>query len=168
MKLTYRIIIPLVLIVTILFTTLLLFFINSEKKIMKEAQERNFTKIIEQFEKDKQIRLQEEKKSLEFITKTISRVSSKYLYDFDIESIGRTLKNFLEVSNIKAIEVYEKGSSDVFYALYKEGKSIKRDYKNANTLKKSLKSIMQDIYWEENNLNLGFVVVYYDDKEIIT
>ncbi|WP_129082868.1 ATP-binding protein [Halarcobacter anaerophilus] len=168
MKLTYRIIIPLVLIVTILFTILLLFFINSEKKIMKEAQERNFTKIIEQFEKDKQIRLQEEKKSLEFITKTISRVSSKYLYDFDIESIGRTLKNFLEVANIKAIEVYEKGSSDIFYALYKEGKSIKRDFKNANTLKKSLKSIMQDIYWEENNLNLGFVVVYYDDKEIIS
>lgn len=91
MKLTYRIIIPLVFIVSVLFSVLLILFLNSEKRIMKEAQERNSSKIIEQFEQDKLSRLREEKKNLEFITKTISRVSSKYVYDFDIESIDHIL-----------------------------------------------------------------------------
>lgn len=167
MKLAYRIIIPLVLIVIVLFTALLLFFISSEKTIMKEAQERNSQKIIEQFEEDKQNRLIDEKENLAFITKTISRVSSKYVYDYDLESIGQILKNFLEVSNIKAIEIYEKDLGNIFYALYQNGNNLETDIEKANFNKKEFKSIMQNINWDADNLNLGFVVVYYDDSEII-
>ncbi|WP_320036055.1 ATP-binding protein [Halarcobacter sp.] len=167
MKLAYRIIIPLVLIVTILFTALLYFFISSEKTIMKEAQVRNSQKIIEQFENDKENRLEEEKNNLNFIAKTISRVSSKYVYDYDIESIGQTLKNFLEVSNIKAIEIFEKDSNSVFYALYKNGKDLETDIKKANFNKSDFKTIKQKIFWEADNLDLGFVEVYYDDSVII-
>lgn len=166
MKLTYRIIIPLVFIVSVLFSVLLILFLNSEKRIMKEAQERNSSKIIEQFEQDKLSRLREEKKNLEFITKTISRVSSKYVYDFDIESIDHIIKNFLEVPNIKAVEIFEKGSADTFYSIYKQNSEFKSKIENITAYKEGLKSIMQNILWEDN-LNIGFVIVYYDDGEII-
>ena len=159
MKLTYKIIIPLILIVALLFSLLMLFFLDSEKKIIKDAQVRNSKKIIEQFEKDKNDRLEYEKQNIEFLAKIISRISAQYVYDFDIENISLSLKEFLEVKNIKAIEVYEKSNNEVFSALYKD--------KNKN-IKDKYKFIEKDIIWGNSSMILGFVKVYYDDTLIIS
>ncbi|MFA9373229.1 MAG: ATP-binding protein [Poseidonibacter sp.] len=159
MKLTNKIIIPLVFIVTLLFSLLMIFFLNSEKKIIKDAQVRNSKKIIEQFEKDKNDRLEYEKQNIEFLAKMISRISAQYVYDFDIENISLSLEEFLEVENIKAIEVFEKSNNEVFSALYKD--------KNKN-LKDKYKFIEKDIIWGNSSMILGFVKVYYDDTLIIS
>lgn len=159
MKLTNKIIIPLVFIVTLLFSLLMIFFLNSEKKIIEDAQVRNSKKIIEQFEKDKNDRLEYEKQNIEFLAKMISKISAQYVYDFDIENISLSLEEFLTVNNIKAIEVFEKSNNEIFSALYKdENKNLDNKYK----------FIKKDIIWGNSLMVLGFVKVYYDDTIIIS
>jgi len=167
MKLSYKIIIPLAITVLVLFTALILFFLHSEKTIMKEAQTRNSEKIIEQFENDKKNRLLEEEQNIKFLAKMVAKVSSKYVYDFDMESIDKTLKDFLAVKNIYAIEVYEKGSKEVFSLVYKDNNKIYTKEDNNYNYKQQYVPIKEKIFWDEEQLELGYVVLYYDNKQII-
>ncbi len=152
MKLAYKIVLPLVLLITVLILVVTNKSFNSQEMMIEKAQAERYEKIHDQFEKNRDNILATQKKEIAFIAELASEISVNYLYDFDFDALRKPLSKLLSHDGIKAIMVIEAS---------KENPVLK-----VGVFDKGYKKIARDVIWKESSLRLGHVEVYYDNSAI--
>lgn len=152
MKLAYKLVLPLVVLVTILILLVTTRAFNSQEMMIEKAQKERYKIIHDQFEKNRDSILETQKKEIAYIAELASEISVNYLYDFDFEALNKPLLKLLHHDGIEAIIVIENSKNEAIVTLGK--------------VQKNYEKIVRDVIWKESSLRIGQVEVYYDNTAI--
>lgn len=151
MKVSYKIALPLVVVITFMIWFVTDRFNTSQANIVKQSQEKSALEITKQFEKNKINTIEELKKNVKVTSDMIVEISVDDVWNFTFENLKQPLTKYLELDYIKGIEIYEDIESDPNIVVGK----IKKDFKKIE------KKIMRS-----NGETIGYARIYYDDNYI--
>lgn len=168
MKLFYKIIIPIAISFIFFFAILLTYIIHLEEEVITKFQNSVRTVSNNEFENKKSEILQMENDYLEFISFLASKISFKYLYNYDYESIIKPLSKFVTLKSIEAISIYDSSNNNSFITLIQEDdKAYKVDKlpEFFDSYTKFTKT-MSELNDNGENEIYGYVTIYYNDFSV--
>ena len=168
MKLFYKIIIPIAISFIFFFAILLTYIIHLEEEVITKFQNSVRTISINEFENKKSEILKMENDYLDFISFLASKISFKYLYNYDDENIIKPLSKFVALKSIEAISIYDSLNENSFITLIKEDdKAYKVDKlpEFFDSYAKFTKTISE---LDDNGKNeiYGYITIYYNDFSV--
>ena len=136
--------------------------INKIRETNKEFNNKSISKRLENS-------LEINKEQMQYIIKMISKNSSQFLLNYDIEALQESLSFDIKPKLIKAIEIYDSYVDEVFLIAYKKNKNIlfdktlPKEYKNYS----KIKIIIYENSVDKKSPKIGTVTLYYDENIII-
>lgn len=107
------------------------------------------------------------RKNIRFNTETLSRITAKYLYDFDTEELKAVLPSYMHYAEIMAIGVYNENNEPVtgIWKTPDPKPAVKQSIKLPGHFNKhDPLSLLSDSII--NNKKVGYVQIWYSDKEL--
>ena len=165
MKLFFKITIPIGISFILFFSLLLNYIIVLEEKTISEFQNSVRTISQNEFENRKVKMLNMEEDYLDFISHLASKISFKYLYNYNQETIIKPLSEFVELKSIEAISIFDASNNENFITLIKDDNGahvIDKLPDFFDTYKKFNKPIFE-INEKGETETYGHITIYYND-----
>ncbi len=163
-KLVYKFMLPVILILILGFYVLTSITVSSQEKIVVFLQNSSEVLASKQIESEKKSKLETQNKFLDFSANSVAILSGDFLLNFDVDGLESSLKKYFDIEEIQSVSVFDSAENKYFIALHREnGKIVKSDtLANKDT---SYKFIQKDMV--SNGEKLGYIKLYYDNSNII-
>ena len=164
MKLVYKFLLPIIMILIGGFYFLLDKTVVSSNAIVDFLQQNSKELLLNQLLVREKLQLGMQNRFLKFSTKSISTLSSNFVVNYDDEGLSNELKSYFDIKAIKTIAVYDNMSNSYFIIVSKvKDKFVSKQI--LPSIVKKYKFIKQDMVFK--NKSIGFVTVYFDDSAIL-
>ena len=169
MKLVYKLLLPLIVIIVVSFTILAMEFIKSEKNLVNDFGQQSKKEIISLLNNQQKDILASEEQYIMFISDMISKIAVTYVYNMEKEQSKVPLSQFLKLQNIQAILVYDKEDGNNFISLYKNNDNKIEYSKKIPKKFNKLKIYKSKMYYidNDNKIDFGYINLYYDSSIIV-
>ena len=143
-------------------------FVQNDKELIADIREYNLNSAMKALDLRLETSLRDNQAKMEDITSMISKNSSLFLLNFDVDGLKESLIFDMEVEGVKAIKVWDGNMNFQFLLAYKQdgviffGEYLPREFDDFTQLKKQISSSEQG---EEQEL--GELTLYYDESLIV-
>jgi two-component system, chemotaxis family, sensor kinase CheA len=151
MKVSYKITLPLVLVITLMIWFVTQRFNSTQAKIVQESQEKSALEITKQFEKNKMKTLYDLEKNVKVTSDMIVEISVDDVWNFTFDNLKQPLTKYLELEYIKGIEIYEDINTKPSIVV--------------GVISKEFKVNQKEIL-RNNKEPIGYAKIYYDNRYI--
>jgi len=143
-------------------------FIQNDKALIAEIREYNLNSAMKALDSRLEISLRNNQGQMQEITNMISKNSSLFLLNFDVDGLKDSLLFDMKRDGIQAIKVWDTAMNGLFLLAFKEdnniifGEKLPDLFSDFTQLKKNIKDQEHD-----DAQNLGELTLYYDESLII-
>jgi len=159
----FKVAVTIILLQTVVLFAVAVLIQSYQLSLIERLNKQQLSFITNFIEKEKIKQSQEAVRNINNIMDLLEGTVAYSLYNYDEGNLKKVIKSLLDVSVIKCVDIYDSVAGDVFMAGYKD-KQIHIGKKLPPTCK-SLSSFKKEITY--NNDKLGYIIVYYDMKEIL-
>ncbi|EXJ13316.1 sensor histidine kinase [Imhoffiella purpurea] len=168
MKIAYKLLIPLVMILILGFGLLYAIWIHSERAMIDAFEEQSGRVIMDQLMQDRQRRFEIERGYLEFVASMAAKVAVEFVSNMNYEGIEQPISELLVLDGVKAVHVFDATTDQTFVAAYREGgRSLV-----GTELPQGLADYQQfrhrlTGHFDARDVDYGYIAIYYDDARLL-
>ncbi len=149
-----------------IFSSIGWYIYQSQTAIINDLQSNQKEYIIKQLNRTEKISIDQETANLKKLSSSILGAITQALYNIDEVTIQASILKFMQNETIKAVQIYDKTTHSTFINAYKDKNNKIKITKDALD-KKRLK--LQSLNYKITNqeVEIGFIKIYYDNNKII-
>jgi len=168
MKLAYKLLIPLVLILVIGFGLLYALWVHSERAMIDTFEAQSSRVIMDQLAQHRERRLETERAYLEFVASMAAKVAVEFVSNMNYAGIEQPISELLALDGVKAVQVFDATTDQTFVTAYREGgRSLV-----GTELPQGLAEYQQFRHrltgsFDGHAVDYGYIAIYYDDARLL-
>ncbi|MFD2111030.1 sensor histidine kinase [Thiorhodococcus fuscus] len=164
MRLAYKLMIPLVLILVVGFGMLYVLWIQSERAMIDAFEEQSSRVIMDELTQHRERRLEVERAYLEFVASMAAKVAVEFVSNMNYGGIEQPISELLALDGVTAVQVFDATTDQTFVAAYREdgrsqvGAELPEAFAGYQQFRHPLTGS-----FDGHVVDYGYIAIYYDD-----